>query len=181
MDWRFKDGSIPRRTVPILKRNVSSSSSSNSSLKLSLFHPDFLPGARMFCEDEEAELAYWKLSEAAMRRATPISMRPGDVLVVDNARSVHGRRKFQDSSHHSITASLAGKAKSNDSKEPYTQHRRRDSPSPSSPARWLQRVYVSSDADEMRARMLPGNILPVQYFSHEPMLLRRSDNPSTVS
>eukprot|EP00466_Bigelowiella_natans_P007053 jgi/Bigna1/70078/fgenesh1_pg.10_\ len=47
MDWRFKDGSIPKRTVPILDRDTSS-----NSLRLSLFHPEFLPGARMYWYDE---------------------------------------------------------------------------------------------------------------------------------
>jgi len=175
MDWRFKDGSIPKRTVPILDRDTSS-----NSLRLSLFHPEFLPGARMYCENEEAELAYWKLSETAMQRATPIPMRPGDVLIVDNARSVHGRREFEDNSHHSIPpTTLADKGDYTDGLEQDNHPLSGNSASPSS-ARWLQRVYVSSETDEMRARMLPGNILPVQYFSHEPMLLRRS-KPSAVS
>jgi L-asparagine oxygenase len=45
--------------------------------------------------DHEAEQALQKLSARISRRATSVVLEPGDLLVIDNNRAVHGRSQFQ--------------------------------------------------------------------------------------
>ena len=47
--------------------------------------------------------SYYKTHSASEKHITALSMEPGDVLLVDNYRALHGRDVFQGDRFHAVT------------------------------------------------------------------------------